>query len=140
MKAEEPVAVESRAEEPLTEEVKAVEPEDEKDEIEIDLSGLKKIFGRSKEEVREEKEEKKASQELKAEKAQAKADSKIVATEKEVIELSNQGYDCQPIGENKWLMRRGPNATFKVFIFQKSMCNWRFCERNSMATRINSVC
>jgi len=24
----------------------------------------------------------------------------------EVVALAKQGYDCQPIGENKWLMRR----------------------------------
>ena len=33
-------------------------------------------------------------------------DSKIVRSEKEVIRLSNQGYDCQLIGSGKWLMRK----------------------------------
>lgn len=32
--------------------------------------------------------------------------SKIVESEEEIIELSNKGYQCQPIGENKWLMRK----------------------------------
>jgi integrase len=44
--------------------------------------------------------------ELKLQISSNKFDSKIVTTEKEIIELSNQGYDCQPIGNNKWLMRR----------------------------------
>ena len=33
-------------------------------------------------------------------------DSKIVRSEKKVIHLSNQGYDCQMIGSDKWLMRK----------------------------------
>lgn len=44
--------------------------------------------------------------ELKSQGSSNKIDSKIVKTEKEIIELSNQGYDCQPIGNNKWLMRK----------------------------------
>jgi hypothetical protein len=44
--------------------------------------------------------------ELKSQISINKFESKIVTTEKELIELSNQGYDCQPIGENKWLMRK----------------------------------
>ena len=35
-----------------------------------------------------------------------KYDSKIVRSDKEVIRLSNQGYDCQMIGSGKWLMRK----------------------------------
>jgi site-specific recombinase XerD len=35
-----------------------------------------------------------------------KYDSKIVHSEKEVIRLSNQGYDCQMISSDKWLMRK----------------------------------
>lgn len=37
-------------------------------------------------------------------------DSRIVTTEEEIIELSNKGYDCQVIGENKWLMRKKINS------------------------------
>lgn len=44
-------------------------------------------------------------QELKTETTQNAFDSKIVTTEKEIIELSNQGCDCQSIGKSKWLMR-----------------------------------
>ena len=41
--------------------------------------------------------------------------AKIVKTEKELIELSNQGYECQQVGNNKWLMRRKiSNITFNV--------------------------
>lgn len=32
-------------------------------------------------------------------------DVKMVSTEGEVIELAKLGYDCQPIGANKWLMK-----------------------------------
>jgi len=32
--------------------------------------------------------------------------SVVVKTEKELIHLSNKGYDCQNIGHNKWLMKR----------------------------------
>jgi len=47
------------------------------------------------------------SQEIKTDSAQIEFKSKIVTTEEEIIRLSNQGYDCQPIGKSKWLMRRG---------------------------------
>jgi integrase len=33
-------------------------------------------------------------------------ESKIVCNEKEIIQLSNLGYDCQFIGHEKWLMRK----------------------------------
>ena len=33
-------------------------------------------------------------------------ESKIVYSEKEIIQLSNLGYDCQFIGHEKWLMRK----------------------------------
>ncbi|MHC1610713.1 MAG: hypothetical protein ACXQTW_03785 [Candidatus Methanospirareceae archaeon] len=33
-------------------------------------------------------------------------DRRVVTTEEGIIELSNKGYDCQVIGENKWLMRK----------------------------------
>jgi len=33
-------------------------------------------------------------------------ESKIVASEEELIRLSNKGYECQIIGTNKWLMRK----------------------------------
>jgi len=32
--------------------------------------------------------------------------SKIVNSKDEVINLSNLGYDCQPIGNREWLMRK----------------------------------
>lgn len=32
--------------------------------------------------------------------------SVIVTSEDEVVKLSNKGYDCQAIGQNKWLMKR----------------------------------
>ncbi|MHC1605295.1 MAG: hypothetical protein ACXQTP_04935 [Candidatus Methanofastidiosia archaeon] len=54
-------------------------------------------------------------QELKTETIENEFDSKIVTAEKEIIELSNQGYNCQSIGTSKWLMRkRISNVTFKV--------------------------
>ncbi len=37
---------------------------------------------------------------------QAKYDVKIVTSEEEIIELAKQGYDCQQIAQNKWLMRK----------------------------------
>jgi hypothetical protein len=46
------------------------------------------------------------SKEVKTDAMQNQFESKIVKTEKELIELSNQGYECQQIGNNKWLMRR----------------------------------
>ena len=53
--------------------------------------------------------------ELKTETIENEFDSKIVTTEKEIIELSNQGYDCQSIGKSKWIMRKKiSNVTFKV--------------------------
>lgn len=33
-------------------------------------------------------------------------DVKIVTNEKEIIELAKRGYDCQQIGESKWLMKK----------------------------------
>jgi integrase len=36
---------------------------------------------------------------------QVEFDVKIVSSEEEIIELAKLGYDCQPIGEGKWLMR-----------------------------------
>lgn len=41
---------------------------------------------------------------------EAKADSnncdvKIMTSEEEIMALARQGYDCQPIGANKWLMK-----------------------------------
>lgn len=33
-------------------------------------------------------------------------DVKIVASEEEIIVLARLGYDCQPLGANKWLMKR----------------------------------
>lgn len=32
--------------------------------------------------------------------------SKIVNTRMEDVRLSNLGFDCQPIGNNEWLMRK----------------------------------
>jgi hypothetical protein len=52
---------------------------------------------------------------LKTNATQNQFESKIVKTEKELIELSNQGYECQQIGNNKWLMRRKiSNIKFNV--------------------------
>ena len=33
-------------------------------------------------------------------------ESKIVNTKEEVIQLSNLGFDCQPVGNGEWLMRK----------------------------------
>ena len=33
-------------------------------------------------------------------------ESKIVNIKEEVIRLSNLGFDCQPIGNSEWLMRK----------------------------------
>jgi hypothetical protein len=33
-------------------------------------------------------------------------ESKIVNSKDEVINLSNLGFDCQPIGKREWLMRK----------------------------------
>ncbi|MEM1510838.1 MAG: hypothetical protein QW096_13305 [Thermofilaceae archaeon] len=35
-----------------------------------------------------------------------KYDAKIVSSESEVLELAKLGYDCQPMGNGKWLMKR----------------------------------
>jgi len=40
---------------------------------------------------------------------QAKYYVKIVTSEEEIIELAKQGYDCQQIVPNKWLMRKQLN-------------------------------
>ena len=45
-------------------------------------------------------------EELKAEMSQNNFECKIVSTEEEIIKLSNEGYDCQRIGKNRWLMRK----------------------------------
>jgi len=36
----------------------------------------------------------------------SKYDVKIVTTEEEIIKLAKVGYECQSIGQNKWLMRK----------------------------------
>lgn len=41
-----------------------------------------------------------------------KYDSRIVTTEEEIIRLANLGYDCQTIGQGKWLMRRKINNIY----------------------------
>lgn len=33
-------------------------------------------------------------------------DAKIVTSEEEIVSLATKGYDCQPIGSNKWLMKK----------------------------------
>jgi len=43
---------------------------------------------------------------LEKEKINNNCDVKVVTSIEQVIALAKQGYDCQPIGENKWLMRR----------------------------------
>ena len=52
-------------------------------------------------------------QEIKIGVSQVRFKSIVVSTEQEVIALSEQGYDCQSIGENKWLMKRNINIPFK---------------------------
>jgi len=42
-----------------------------------------------------------SSKELKTDTMQNQFESKIVKTEKELRELSNRGYECQQIGNNK---------------------------------------
>ena len=53
------------------------------------------------------------AQEIKMGVSQVKFKSIIVSTDQEIIALSEQGYDCQSIGENKWLMKRNLNIPFK---------------------------
>lgn len=40
--------------------------------------------------------------------------SEIVETEKEIIKLSNRGYDCQKIDDGRWLMRKEININSSV--------------------------
>ena len=35
-----------------------------------------------------------------------KHDAKMVTYEEKIIDLAKQGYNCQSIGENKWLSRK----------------------------------
>jgi hypothetical protein len=53
------------------------------------------------------------SEELKKQTITKQYESRIVSTEKEVIELSNLGYECQPLGNSRWLMRRKANVPLK---------------------------
>jgi len=53
------------------------------------------------------------TQEIKMGVPQVKFKSIIVSTDQEIIALTEQGYDCQSIGENKWLMKRNLNIPFK---------------------------
>jgi len=39
--------------------------------------------------------------------------SVIVTTEDEVLKLTNKRYECQTLGENKWLMKRSLNRLSK---------------------------
>jgi site-specific recombinase XerD len=41
-----------------------------------------------------------------SEDSREKYESKIVNSKEEVIRLSNLGFDCQPMGNNEWLMRK----------------------------------
>lgn len=41
-----------------------------------------------------------------SENIEVKYDTKLVTSEGEIIELAKLGYDCQPIGAGKWLMKR----------------------------------
>ena len=36
---------------------------------------------------------------------QNRFDVKVVCNEQEIIELASNGWECQPIGQGKWLMR-----------------------------------
>jgi len=33
-------------------------------------------------------------------------DTKIVTTDEDMIKYTNQGYECKPIGEKRWLMKK----------------------------------
>lgn len=33
-------------------------------------------------------------------------DTKVVTTNEDMIKFTNQGYDCQSLGENRWLMKK----------------------------------
>ena len=52
------------------------------------------------------------NKELKNQASTKQYESKIVSAEEEVIELSDLGYECQPLGNGKWLMRRKANISF----------------------------
>jgi integrase len=43
-----------------------------------------------------------------------KYESKIVASEEELVRLSNLGYECQQIGQEKWLMKQKINGTLTI--------------------------
>lgn len=49
------------------------------------------------------------SEELKNQASVNQYESKIVSTKEDVIKLSNLGYECQPLGNGNWLMRRKVN-------------------------------
>jgi len=77
---------------------KYLNPLSKKQEIDLNkLEGLKAKIKELEEEIRKLKEERVSNQ--------AKYDVKIVTSEEEIIELAKLGYDCQPIGESKWLMK-----------------------------------
>ena len=47
-------------------------------------------------------------------------ESKIVNVKGEVIRLSNLGFDCQPIGNSEWLMRKKSNRANRKLNFLKT--------------------
>ena len=63
------------------------------------LEDLKAKIAELEKEIKELKEEANASSN--------NCDAKIVTSEEEIISLATKGYDCQPIGSNKWLMKKG---------------------------------
>ena len=79
---------------------KYLNPLSKKQEIDLNkLEGLKAKIRELEEEIKKLKEE--------GVRNQAKYDVRIVTSEEEIIELAKLGYDCQPIGESRWLMKRG---------------------------------
>lgn len=46
------------------------------------------------------------NEELKNQASRKQYESKIVSTGEDVIELTNLGYECQPLGNGEWLMKR----------------------------------
>lgn len=71
---------------------------------EYDLNKLEDLKAKIEELERKIEELSKKKNEL-----QPKYDAKIASSEEEVLELAKLGYDCQPIGKGKWLMKRPTN-------------------------------
>lgn len=65
-----------------------------------DLEEIKKVKERL------EKLEKTVEKLQKIQNTMKRCDAKIVTSEEEIIKLAKEGYECQPIGNNKWLMKK----------------------------------